>query len=62
MTGSHHDNSDWHCHGATFHRYYSDKLDWLVLNKQPGKDWMIVAMCTGWPETVETDKTDKQEL
>ena len=43
------------------HRY-SDKLDRLVLNKQPDKDWMTVAMCIGWPETVETDKTDKQEL
>ena len=23
---------------------------------------MTVAMCIGWPETVGTDKTDKQEL
>ena len=38
--------------------------DILVLNKRPDKDWMTVAMCIGWSETVETDvdKTDKQEL
>ena len=66
MTGSDHDrdDSDWHalCYVSQNLIYYSDNLDWLVLNKQPDKDWMTVAMCIWWPETVETDKTDKQEL